>query len=267
MAEQLLFSIITINYNDEEGLTRTLLSALEQTYTAFQYIVIDGGSTDNCKAIIEKHTDRIDYWISEPDNGVYDAMNKGLKQVNGRYVFFLNSGDTLYSETTLFEMANHLKINNLPDIIYGDVAFVNPETNIKTISRFNVDKISLYSKMICHQAMFCNSNLFKTIGDFDTSFKIKADYDWFLRAVFHGATLIKVNQIVANYEEGGLSETHYDKYSVKEIPVIRARYYTAKEQSFIRRFFLHPQIVSLPFYKIYRKSLLSIVQLTKPKFK
>jgi glycosyltransferase involved in cell wall biosynthesis len=267
MRDKPLFSIITINYNDHLGLERTLLNALNQSYTNFEYIVIDGGSTDESTTIIQRYQDRIDYWVSEPDQGVYDAMNKGLQQVNGNYVYFLNSGDAFYSESTLLEIERYIRAQNLPDIVYGDVIYVNPETKAETPSNFKVDKIALYNKMICHQAMFCQKHIFDNIGGFDTVFKIKADYDWLLRALFHGASIHKAHMMVAYYEEGGLSETQFNRYSVKEIPVIRGLYYTAKEEKFIRRFFFHPQIMKLPLYNVYRKTLINITKLFNSKFK
>ena len=97
----MLLSIITINYNDKEGLARTMNSVLSQTYTDFEYIVIDGGSNDGSKTIIEQHQDQLGYWVSEPDSGIYNAMNKGIAKANGEYILFLNSGDVLIDDTII----------------------------------------------------------------------------------------------------------------------------------------------------------------------
>ena len=94
-------SIITINYNNREGLKRTIESVVNQTFTDFEWILIDGGSTDGSKELIEQYSNRFSYWVSEPDNGIYNAMNKGLRAAKGDYLQFLNSGDRLYNAQSL----------------------------------------------------------------------------------------------------------------------------------------------------------------------
>ena len=100
------YSIITINYNNRDGLEMTINSVLEQTYKDFEYIIIDGGSTDGSLEVIKKHAAQIDYWVSEPDNGIYNAMNKGIRKATGDYLNFMNSGDTYHTSSVLGDIAN-----------------------------------------------------------------------------------------------------------------------------------------------------------------
>ena len=111
-------SIITINYNDKIGLSKTINSVLNQSWQKFEFIVIDGGSNDGGLEVIEQNKDKIDYWVSEPDKGVYNAMNKGIKVAKGEYLIFMNSGDTFYDDNVLEKIENQLTAEF--DIYYGD---------------------------------------------------------------------------------------------------------------------------------------------------
>src|SRR5476651_1326552 len=113
-------SIITINFNNAVGLKKTIESLIKQQYREFQFIIIDGGSVDSSVDIIKEYADVIDYWVSEPDTGIYQAMNKGIREANGKYLMFLNSGDYLFENTTLQKMAPILCGE---DIVYGNLMF------------------------------------------------------------------------------------------------------------------------------------------------
>jgi glycosyltransferase involved in cell wall biosynthesis len=106
-------SIITINYNNREGLERTFDSVFSQNYTNFEYIVIDGASNDGSKELIDQFSDKITFWVSEPDKGIYNAMNKGIDQVNGEYVFFLNSGDVFLDSNSLEKVSEELHTDDI----------------------------------------------------------------------------------------------------------------------------------------------------------
>ena len=110
------FSIITINYNNKDGLERTVKSVISQTFQDFEYIIIDGGSTDGSVDVIKKFADRIDYWVSEPDKGVYNAMNKGIQQAHGDYLNFMNSGDCYYDK---YRLEKIMKYNLEADFVIG----------------------------------------------------------------------------------------------------------------------------------------------------
>ena len=120
------FSIITINYNNLEGLKRTVESVVNQTWQEFEYIVIDGGSTDGSAVYIESQKDKFDYWVSEPDKGIYNAMNKGIKVATGEYLLFLNSGDELIDIEALNK--NHFHLEEM-DLIYFDINVISDTTS------------------------------------------------------------------------------------------------------------------------------------------
>ena len=183
MTKKPLFSIITINYNGLEGLKQSMTSVLNQTYENYEYIVIDGGSTDGSAHYIEEHSDRLDYWISEKDKGIYNAMNKGVAKATGDYVYFLNSGDYfMFSE--VLSLVQKKLVNNPTDILVTGVLKSDPDTGAYEIDvPQNVDKLSLFSKMICHQVLFVKKTIFDNLGDFDESYVIKADYEWLLRVL------------------------------------------------------------------------------------
>ena len=120
--QQPVFSIITITYNASRWVESTILNVLSQSYPNIEYIVIDGGSTDGTVDIIKQYASGISYWVSEPDKGIYDAMNKGLEKATGDYVWFINAGDSLYTSDTVQSVASLAqKKRTLPDIIYGEI--------------------------------------------------------------------------------------------------------------------------------------------------
>ena len=123
------FSIITINLNNKAGLTKTIESVILQTYTDFEYIVIDGDSMDGSKAVIQQYQDKIDYWVSEPDTGIYQAMNKGIKVAQGEFLLFLNSGDCLVSDKILEAVAESIMVPFRADIYSGDLYLNNRKTD------------------------------------------------------------------------------------------------------------------------------------------
>ncbi|MGN1176819.1 MAG: glycosyltransferase family 2 protein, partial [Roseburia sp.] len=146
------YTIITINYNNGKELRRTIESVINQTLTDFEYVVIDGGSTDDSVSIIKEYGDRIDFWISERDKGVYNAMNKGLSHAHGEYVNFMNSGDSFYSPTVLEEIDSEI---GDADILFGNVCNSlsgRRYGGIKADSE--VTFLTLKKEIICHQGTF-----------------------------------------------------------------------------------------------------------------
>lgn len=257
-----LVSIITINFNNSSGLEKTIRSIHLQNFVDYEYIVIDGGSTDESVDIIKKHQNFLDFWISEPDKGVYDAMNKGLEMVKGEYVYFLNSGDTFYRDNVLSKISDIIQ-REQPDILYGRINDINEVTGISQIrDQSGLNKIDLFKKMVCHQAIFCKRHLFDN-NAFDLSLKIKADYAWLLNALNKNPKIHTTDVVIANYLLGGLSDQQYDTYSVKEIPAVRNKFYSDQEQKFLRRYVFNPKFERLPFSK-FLKSFFRYI--TKQKF-
>jgi glycosyltransferase involved in cell wall biosynthesis len=194
-------SIITVNYNNGKGLKRTIESVFSQSFLNYEYIVIDGGSVDGSREIIENYSSKIDYWISEKDKGVYDAMNKGIAKATGEYCYFLNSGDYLWSNDVLERL---FTVDFSEDILYGNMIPEGKnriEHSLKQISFYDFFVGSVY-----HQAAFIRRKLFDSIGMYDQQYKVVADWEFFLKAIFiHHCTTRYVDIEIACYEIGGLS--------------------------------------------------------------
>ena len=199
------YTIITINYNNGKELRRTIESVINQTLTDFEYVVIDGGSTDDSVSIIKEYGDRIDFWISERDKGVYNAMNKGLSHAHGEYVNFMNSGDSFYSPTVLEEIDSEI---GDADILFGNVCNSlsgRRYGGIKADSE--VTFLTLKKEIICHQGTFYRRTIFER-HPYDESLKLIADWKVNVQAiVFDNCKVKVVDTIVANYDLTGMSST------------------------------------------------------------
>lgn len=201
-------SIITINYNNRNGLQKTIDSVITQTFKDFEWIIIDGGSTDGSKKLIEEYSQYITYWVSEPDKGIYNAMNKGIKIAKGEYLLFLNSGDWLLKNNILEKISVYLWKT---DIVFGYVARVinNIMTNLTGfLTKDNITLSDLYYQTIPHQATFFRKELFTKFGLYDETLEIVADRKFYIRTIIYGNVSIKFIPIPISYfEEGGISST------------------------------------------------------------
>ncbi len=181
MNKQPLLSLITVCFNAGEVLENTLLSAMNQTFQDFELVIIDGGSKDNTLEIAQKFSSKIGYLVSEKDNGIYDAMNKGVKAANGKWIYFLNAGDAFYNNSVLSTFFD----KNIPQhiqLIYGQIETKNEPTGINYKAGKSVVISDFYhSYPICHQATFSRKSLFESIGYFNTNYKLAADTEWFFR--------------------------------------------------------------------------------------
>ena len=208
-----MITIITINYNNAEGLKKTLASVASQTYRNIEHIIIDGGSTDGSVDIIREYEETIHHtpytihliWLSEKDNGIYDAMNKGIQKASGEYAYFLNSGDAFATPDVVQEM---MKIFDGTDIIIGRVNRTNNgkvfgQTNL--LSEKDMSLYNMYLKGINHQAAIIKRKLLVETP-YDATIKYGADWKFFVQTiVLSGATVKFVNQVFANYDVAGLS--------------------------------------------------------------
>lgn len=210
-----MFTIITINKNNSTGLEKTIQSVINQTYTDYEYIVIDGNSTDNSKEIIEKYSNKITKYIIEPDAGIYDAMNKGIKLISNKYCLFLNSGDYFASDNILQIVSN--LIDN-EDIIYGNILVEKQNKREHIIFPNTIDLHYLLKYSIPHQATFIKSTLFNEIGLYSTNFKIVSDWLWFVKCVAYKNIVIKhINQNITIFDSGGISmNSDYEKLIISE---------------------------------------------------
>jgi glycosyltransferase involved in cell wall biosynthesis len=175
-------SIVTINLNNAEGLQNTIDSVFHQTYTAFEYIVIDGGSTDSSKEIIQKNAHRFNYSVSEKDNGIYQAMNKGILKASGEYIMFLNSGDLFYNEDVLNQMIASL---DGEDILYGDLMRIKNEIKEPCIfpDVLSFEFFITGFNSLPHAGTLIKRSVFKTVGLYNESFKIVSDWEFFILAI------------------------------------------------------------------------------------
>lgn len=173
-------SIITINYNNLEGLQRTVESVINQIWQEFEFLVIDGGSTDGSAVFIESKRNKIDYWVSEPDKGIYTAMNKGIAKATGEYLLFLNSGDHFIDEDALQKVNQGIQHY---DLIYYDIEVVVNETKtvLENPKEFTFEY--LHNNVPCHQSLLIKKTAFDTVGLYDENLKIVSDWKWFIQAV------------------------------------------------------------------------------------
>lgn len=198
-----LISIITINRNDLKGLNRTFNSVFNQIYQDYEYIIIDGGSDDGSKELIEKNQEKISYWISEPDKGVYNAMNKGIARASGEYILFLNSGDELYDENVL---ENHNKQINTEDLIYFNINVIGENTNYIKDYPETITFSYLYRESLPHPATFIKKELFYKIGLYDEDLKIVSDWKFFMLALAkYNATYRYNNNTLSIFYLDGIS--------------------------------------------------------------
>ena len=196
-------SIITINLNNKAGLEKTILSVIQQTSTDFEYIVIDGGSNDGSIDVINQYADKITYWVSEQDNGIYNAMNKGIAKATGEYCLFLNSGDYLYDNNVLNKFIN---ADPIEDIVYGNIIFDYGEYQNLGLSPTKITLVHLMRDTLWHPASFIKLELFDKIGLYNESFQIAGDYDFFLKAlILYNCSNRHVNITISVYNLLGIS--------------------------------------------------------------
>lgn len=198
-------TIITINYNDAIGLEKTILSVVNQNFTDYQFVVIDGNSTDGSKSIIEKYKDKFSYWISENDTGIYNAMNKGIKVANGDYLLFMNSGDVFINDSNILKTCAE-KLNH--DIVAFD-CFLEKDTKIVG-RRTHTQKPTLfyvYQYGFKHQSTFIKSSLFEELGFYNENYKIASDYEFWIRCFLNPTTTsISYTIPIAIFELNGISQ-------------------------------------------------------------
>jgi len=208
-------SIITINRNNAEGLEKTIQSVSKQVYCDFEYIIVDGSSSDNSTAIIKKHEgtflDRIK-WISEPDAGIYNAMNKGISMASGEYVQFLNSGDCLASADVTEKMISALEQKGFPNILYGNMLKELRSGQLMRDRCFagqDISFLGFYTGTLNHSPTYIKRNLFEKYGMYDETLKIVSDWKWYLQAIILGGEKPAYADIyVTLFDMNGISETN-----------------------------------------------------------
>ena len=201
-------SIITVTRNAAAYLEKCIQSVASQTYPACEYIIIDGASTDGTRAIVERHRAHIAQFVSEPDDGLYHAMNKGIARATGNYLLFLGSDDYLYDRDVMRDVARFLVAHPEFDFAYGNIAVRSAEGS-ESVFRAPPPRDAL-KFLICgclpHQASFARRDIFDRLGPFDLRYKVAADYDWFLRVLGSPESRVGYfDRVVASYFMDGLS--------------------------------------------------------------
>ena len=263
-------SIITITYNNAEGLCRTIQSVQSQTFRDFEHIIVDGGSTDESVEIIRQYADneairpegykatrpensKADNlasspnhlitsspiaWISEKDRGVYDAQNKGIRLAHGEYCYFLNAGDTFCADDVLERMFSPNSLiasspNRQPDILYGNEIIVDGNGQRSGIARGveNPSFVDLYNSCMKHQASFIHRSLFDKYGMYDADMRICSDFDWFFRVIaFHDDVTLLYRDVDVAYFENTGLSYHSPELCAKERQQILDRYMSKRMQ-------------------------------------
>ncbi|MGI9043023.1 MAG: glycosyltransferase family 2 protein [Gemmatimonadaceae bacterium] len=216
-----LVSIVTAVYNGAKHIEETILAIAGQTYMPVQHIVVDGGSTDGTVEILEKYGGTLAYWVSEPDNGIYDAMNKGIDLVADAesYILFANADDHLYSPEAVDRM---IAASSGEDLLYGRMVLTDGD--ISGIAGRKVDLDDLAQETLCHPATFVRRKIFDRVGKFDTTYRIAADYDHIVRCFAAPVSTRFVDVIVSTMRMGGLSDDRFLLSCRERKAVIRKRF-------------------------------------------
>lgn len=215
-----LVSIITVVYNGEEFLEETILSVINQSYDNVEYIIIDGGSTDRTLDIIKKYEGYIDYWVSEKDRGIYDAMNKGIKLFRGQYIWFINAGDLLYNTDILKSIFN---ISCTVDCYYGRTALIKNKTIRKITSIPNVLswKSMAQGMVISHQSIIFHR---KKVVLYNLTYNVVSDHDWIIQILKNCDSIINTDLTLSKYLLDGFSEANFDICWIERMKIIKNYY-------------------------------------------
>lgn len=210
-------SIITINRNNAAGLERTMNSVLSQSCSDFEYVIVDGASTDNSVDVIRRLAVQFGNrlkWISEPDKGIYNAMNKGIRMASGDYLEFLNSGDCLVADNVVLKMFTILEKEGFPSILYGNMLKNLPDGSIlkdKCFAGQDITFLGFYTGTLNHSPAYIHRRLFDKYGLYDENLKIVSDWKWYLRAIIFGGEKPVYSDIdVTLFDMNGISETNKD---------------------------------------------------------
>lgn len=219
-----MVSVISVCFNEDPAkVCTTIESILMQDYPSLELIVIDGGSDAETLQAFDRYRSRIAYFVSEPDNGIFDAMNKGLAVAQGDWICFMNIGDSFAAATALSNLINERTL--AADIVYGDP--VRPHEG-RARSPARISKYLLYYSAICHQAMVARRSLFSRIGNFDATLKLGGDPEWLLRAHRGKAAFMYIPTVVCHYEDGGASADYRERKRYRAI--VTQRHFAVSER-------------------------------------
>lgn len=215
-------SIITINFNNREGLDKTIQSVINQTYKDFEYIVIDGASTDGSVDVIKKYAYRLTHWVSEPDTGIYNAMNKGTRLAQGEYCLYLNSGDFLAADDVLEKAFSH---NFTEDIVSCNCLDFDEKYEWLKVPPRNVSLFTFMGGSLPHPTSFIKRELQNRLGGYNESYRIMSDWCFFLEAVVvQNCSYRTLNVLLSKFNCFGISSTSSAIETEKAREYIRSRF-------------------------------------------
>ena len=221
----MLLSIITINRNNAEGIEKTMQSVASQSYKEFEYVVVDGSSTDGSVEVVKKYEPQFSHlkWVSEPDSGIYNAMNKGIRMASGEYIQILNSADCLAAPDVIAKMLAGLENAGNPTILYGNMVkcFSDGRKMVdKCFAGQDVTMLGMFTGTLNHDPAYIRRDLFEKYGYYDESLKIVSDWKWYLQAIILGGEKPQyIDLDVTLFDMTGISETNkeLDKAERKQV--------------------------------------------------
>jgi glycosyltransferase involved in cell wall biosynthesis len=232
-------SVITVCKNSESTIEKAAKSVISQTYENREYIIIDGGSTDRTVDIIRKHEDKVDVLLSEPDSGIYNAMNKGIARSSGDVLFFLNSDDYFHDDQVLSDIIDEFRKDSEVKVVYGNAVMFGGGSE-KLVRHDNVTKEYFYKNTICHQAVFARKEVYEIVGNFSEKYKIHADTDWLMRAYFMPGNAVwfkYVDRNVCFFSAGGIcsNPVYAEKYKYDRQEISAKYFAEAKYKLFTKK--------------------------------
>jgi len=222
-----LVSVITVVFNGAATLEDTIRSVLEQAYDNIEHIIIDGGSTDATVAILQKYDNSINYWVSEKDSGIYDAMNKGIQIASGEYICILNSDDFFEYSSAITDVVNQFKSYPESSLVFGDVVFVEPSNIKETIRYYNSRKFQpwklRFGWMPPHTASFIKRSVYNQIGNYSLNYTIASDYEFFIRMlIVHKFSFSRINKVLVRMRAGGISTSGFRNSFLLNSEIVKA---------------------------------------------
>jgi len=244
-------SVITVVYNNKNHIEKTIQSIAAQHFKNYEHVIIDGGSTDGTLEIIQKYSHRLGYFISEPDKGIYDAMNKGIRAARGEYIWFINSGDLIESADTMQHIFSR---NDQADIYYGETNLINEEGEIiGTRSQHSTRKLPLkmtagdmkYGMVVSHQSIIVRRSIAPL---YDLQYRCSADIDWVITSLKRSKKIINCEEILSRYLVGGFSIKNQRKSWVERYDIY------CKQYGYLVSWWAHAIIIiRAAWYKVMKK--------------
>ena len=217
--DQDLVTIVTVTYNAENHLEETILSVINQDYPNIEYIILDGGSTDGTIDIIKKYEKNLAYWISEPDKGIYFAMNKAIKKATGKWINFMNAGDTFFNNSTIQKVMDNLDKDT--DLIYGDHVC---DGIVGSVSDRSITRLM----PCCHQSLFVKTDLMKQYP-YNTFYSISADYEFLLKMYTLEKRFQYIEEPIANYLRNGFSDQNQIRWYLENLTLMMNNHINLEE--------------------------------------